>query len=92
MNKKELVENVAKKAGVKKEIAKLVVDTLLEVIMEELALGRRVKWTGLGEFFVAQIDFKRIKMMFHDITQRWECSVVPIRCCTPNIRQGRRAE
>lgn len=52
MTKKELVEDVVKKTRIKKEIIEVVVDTLLEVTIDGLVMGKKVKWPGLGEFIV----------------------------------------
>ncbi|WP_448531033.1 DNA-binding protein HU [Pseudothermotoga sp.] len=52
MNKKELVDKVAKKAGLKKKDVKKVVDTMLESINEALAKGEKVQLVGFGSFEV----------------------------------------
>lgn len=52
MNKKELVDKVAKKAGLKKKDVKKVVDTMLESITEVLAKGEKVQLVGFGSFEV----------------------------------------
>ncbi|AJC73585.1 DNA-binding protein [Pseudothermotoga hypogea DSM 11164 = NBRC 106472] len=52
MNKKELVDKVAKKAGLKKKDVKKVVDTMLESITDALAKGEKVQLVGFGSFEV----------------------------------------
>jgi len=52
MNKKELVDKVAKKAGLKKKDVKKVVDTMLESINDALAKGEKVQLVGFGSFEV----------------------------------------
>lgn len=52
MNKKELVDKVSKKAGLKKKDVKKVVDTMLESITEALAKGEKVQLVGFGSFEV----------------------------------------
>ncbi|KAF2958820.1 MULTISPECIES: DNA-binding protein HU [Thermotoga] len=52
MNKKELVDKVAKKAGLKKKDVKKVVDTMLDAITEALAKGEKVQLVGFGSFEV----------------------------------------
>jgi bacterial nucleoid protein Hbs len=52
MNKKELVDKVSKKAGLKKKDVKKVVDTMLESINEALAKGEKVQLVGFGSFEV----------------------------------------
>ncbi|ACB09035.1 MAG TPA: HU family DNA-binding protein [Thermotoga sp.] len=52
MNKKELIDRVAKKAGAKKKDVKLILDTILETITEALAKGEKVQIVGFGSFEV----------------------------------------
>jgi len=52
VNKSDLVNQVASRTGVTKKVAKIIIDTLLEVTTDALSIGRQVKWPGLGEFIV----------------------------------------
>ena len=54
MNKPELVEAIATRAGVSKKMAQRMVDTIVAVIREALLSGDRVKVNGLGIFYVKQ--------------------------------------
>ncbi len=59
MNKKELVDKVAKKAGLKKKDVKKVVDTMLESINEALAKGEKVQLVGFGSFEVRKASQRK---------------------------------
>lgn len=50
MNKQELIEVVAKKTGNSKRTCGIVVNTVMEVITEELAKGQKVVFAGFGTF------------------------------------------
>lgn len=50
MNKKELVENVAKEAKITRVDAEKVLDAVLETISETLAAGEKVSLVGFGTF------------------------------------------
>lgn len=52
MNKKELVDKVTKKAGLKKKDVKKVVDMVFESITDALAKGEKVQLVGFGSFEV----------------------------------------
>jgi len=52
MNKTELVDNIASKAGVSKSKAKAVLDATLETIKRSLGRGEDVTLTGFGTFKV----------------------------------------
>lgn len=52
VNKSDLVDEVANRTGVTKKVAKIVIDTLLQVTTDALSIGKQVEWPGLGEFFV----------------------------------------
>jgi len=54
MNKPELVEAIAEKAGVSKKMAQQMLDATVSVIREALLSGERVKISGLGIFYVKQ--------------------------------------
>jgi len=54
MNKAELVEAIAEKAGIQKKMAQHVLDATVAVIRETLQAGERVKVNGLGIFYVKQ--------------------------------------
>jgi len=54
MNKPELVEAIAERAGVPKKMAEHILDTTVSVIREALLSGERVKVSGLGIFFIKQ--------------------------------------
>jgi len=50
VNKQELIEVVAKKVGHSKRFTGQVVNTVMEVITEELAKGQKVVFAGFGTF------------------------------------------
>lgn len=50
MNKKELVENVAREAQITRVDAEKVLDAVLETISETLAAGEKVSLVGFGTF------------------------------------------
>ncbi len=50
MNKGELVDQVAKKAGVTKKAAEQIVTATVDTIMETLADGEKVTLVGFGTF------------------------------------------
>ncbi len=52
MNKKELVDKVTKKAGLKKKDVKKVVDMVFETVTDALAKGEKVQLVGFGSFEV----------------------------------------
>ncbi|AEH51969.1 DNA-binding protein HU [Pseudothermotoga thermarum] len=52
MNKKELVDKVAKKSGLKKKDVKKVIDTTIETIIDTLGKGEKVQLVGFGTFMV----------------------------------------
>ncbi|HEY8541778.1 MAG: DNA-binding protein HU [Pseudothermotoga sp.] len=52
MNKKELVDKVTKKAGLKKKDVKKVVDMVFESVTDALAKGEKVQLVGFGSFEV----------------------------------------
>ncbi|MEJ5229584.1 MAG: DNA-binding protein HU [Pseudothermotoga sp.] len=52
MNKKELVDKVTKKAGLKKKDVKKVVDMVFETVADSLAKGEKVQLVGFGSFEV----------------------------------------
>ncbi len=54
IGKTELVEQVAKHAGIEKTKAKAAVDAALDVITQTLKKGGKVQLTGFGTFGVAK--------------------------------------
>ena len=52
MQKTEFVAQVAERAGIPKKQARLIIDTALELITEQLKEGNRVVLTGFGTFEV----------------------------------------
>ncbi|RRR74770.1 MAG: HU family DNA-binding protein [Candidatus Viridilinea halotolerans] len=52
MQKTDFIKAVAEKAGVSQKETKLVVDSALDVITEQLAKGEKVTLTGFGTFEV----------------------------------------
>ena len=54
MNKSELVNAIAAKAGLSKVAAKSALDAAVEVIKEELAKGNKVQVVGFGTFEVSE--------------------------------------
>jgi len=56
MNKPELIEAVAERAGVPKKMAEHILDATVSVIRETLLSGERVKISGIGIFYVKQYE------------------------------------
>lgn len=54
MNKAELVEDVAQRAGLAKKDAASAIEAILDGISQALAVGDRVQLTGFGTFEVRQ--------------------------------------
>ncbi len=52
MNKKELVDRIAKKTGLKKKEIKKSLDVALETIADALGKGEKVQLVGFGTFMV----------------------------------------
>ncbi|MBP1466533.1 HU family DNA-binding protein [Candidatus Chloroploca sp. M-50] len=52
MQKTDFIKAVAEKAGVSQKETKLVIDSALDVITEQLAKGEKVTLTGFGTFEV----------------------------------------
>ncbi|MDR0453599.1 MAG: HU family DNA-binding protein [Deferribacteraceae bacterium] len=50
MNKQELIDKVAKKAGISKKDTQAVIDTITEAIMETVKKGDKVTLVGFGSF------------------------------------------
>ena len=59
MNKKDLVDAVAKKTGAKKKDVKKIIDTTIEVISDALAKGEKVQLVGFGSFEVRKAAARR---------------------------------
>ncbi len=54
MNKMELVAELAKRVGLTKKQANMVVDELVKIISDELKKGKPVRLIGFGTFTVRQ--------------------------------------
>lgn len=54
MQRTDFIKAVAEKAGVGQKEARLIVDTALDVITEELARGEKITLTGFGTFEVRE--------------------------------------
>ncbi len=54
MNKTDLINAIAKDAGVSKDVAKRTLDSFLKNVKGSLAAGNRVTLTGLGTWSVAR--------------------------------------
>ena len=52
MNKAELIMKVSEKANVTQKVAKVIVDTLFDGMMESLEKGDRIEIQGFGSFVV----------------------------------------
>ena len=52
MNKAELIMKVSEKANVTQKVAKVIVDTLFDGMMESLEKGERIEIRGFGSFVV----------------------------------------
>ena len=52
MNKKDLVNTLAKKVGLSKKAANEAIDTLIETITKSLKKGEKVTFVGFGTFTV----------------------------------------
>jgi DNA-binding protein HU-beta len=51
MNKTQLIETVASKAGISKAAAERTLNFMTEAVAEELASGGKVTFTGFGTFY-----------------------------------------
>lgn len=54
MNKAQLIELVALKAGISKVAAKQAIDTVVETTIDSLRQGEKISFAGLGTFSVIQ--------------------------------------
>lgn len=54
MNKAQLIELVALKAGISKVAAKQAIDTVVEATVDSLRQGEKISFAGLGTFSVIQ--------------------------------------
>ena len=54
MNKSELIEGIATKAGVTRAVAATALDATLETITEALAAGDQIALVGFGTFKVSE--------------------------------------
>lgn len=54
MNKAELIEAIAEKAGLTKADSRKALDAFIETTLEALKKGDRVKLVGFGSFYVAE--------------------------------------
>ena len=54
MNKKDLVNTLAKKVGLSKKAANEAIDTLIETITKSLKKGEKVTFVGFGTFTVRE--------------------------------------
>ena len=52
MNKAELIMNVSEKANVTQKVAKVIVDTLFDSMIESMEKGERIEIRGFGSFAV----------------------------------------
>lgn len=52
MNKADLINKVSEKANVTQKVAKVIVDTLFDGMMESLEKGQRIEIRGFGSFVV----------------------------------------
>lgn len=59
MNKAELTEQIAERAGLSRRDAAAALDAVLAVVESELAQGREVALTGFGKFSVTERDARR---------------------------------
>ncbi len=56
MNRSELVENIAQKAGISYQLADDVAETFFQTVTEALAEGNRVEIRGFGAFSVKNYE------------------------------------
>lgn len=54
MNKSELIEAVAQKAGLSKKDTDICLSALIGVVTDALKSGDKVQWTGFGSFELRQ--------------------------------------
>jgi DNA-binding protein HU-beta len=59
MNKAELIDSVAQKAGISKKDAGIAIEAMLDSINNALAQGERVQLTGFGTFEVRSREERR---------------------------------
>ena len=61
MNKKDLIDAVAKKAGISKKAANDAIDTLITTITKSLKKGEKVTFVGFGTFIVRKRAARRAR-------------------------------
>ena len=54
MNRKELVDAIARETGLPRKNAELAVRTFVDIVSEELRKGERVQLSGFGSFEVSE--------------------------------------
>ncbi len=59
MNKTQLIDVVAKHAGISRSQARMTFDTIVETISDTLAQGERVAITGFGTFITTDKETRR---------------------------------
>lgn len=59
MNKTELIDQIAHKAGVNRIVAENVVDALVDVVTERLKAGQETKLSTLGRFTMRSLKARR---------------------------------
>lgn len=59
MNKTQLIDVVARRAGISRTQARDTVDTLVDTICDTLARGERVAITGFGTFIITDKETRR---------------------------------
>ena len=52
MNKTELVKNIARESGIKKESVNIVINTFIGEVEEQLKKNQQVNIAGFGKFFL----------------------------------------
>ena len=87
MKKHELIAKASEKCGVKKEVAELLVDALLEEISESIANGEEVAIHGFGKFFTRPYKERRCYNPISGEIAVLKPSVVPVFKAGPNLRK-----
>ena len=78
MNKTQLIEAVAAKASIKKNVAEVAINSLVDVITDALAEGEKVQLTGFGSFDVKERAAHDGVNPFTKETMHFEASKKPV--------------
>lgn len=64
MTKSNIIDELAKRTGIKKKDAELAVDTVFDIIEESLASGEKVQISGFGTFELRERGSRRAQSFY----------------------------